>query len=270
MKLCCLVLCVTSACTAAVRTHSGGALAKPGVEGGTSRSVYIGDRGGLLTRLGMTAVGGLAALGSVTSATRTERVVGDTLYRTDTITVDAERARRAQDTLDTANDWSKDLSHLQAGLEIAARDLGGDTSGWMFDFGQMVGVPITAGWALRGGIRLQFGRMTFHDRKKRIVENLVVREVMEDSTFTMFGVPTRVGITYRKMVELFFQADLNLVTVFNEFASATTEYGDNSSPSPWRTGARIGLGPIYAEAQMMLSGLDEDRISYGLEAGFAF
>lgn len=270
VKLAWSLLVLTSACTAAVKTSTGGAYTKPGVEGGTSRSVYIGDRGGVLTRVGMTAVGGLATMGSISSSTRSERVSGGYVYRTDTISVDVERARQAQEILDAANDWSKDLTHLQAGLEIAARDLGGDTSGWMFDFGQNVGVPINGSWGLRGGIRLEFGRMTFHDRKKRIVENLVVREVMEDSTFAMFGIPTRMGLTFRGVAELFFQADLNLVTLFNELASAATELGENSSPSPWHAGARITLKYLYAEAVMSLSALDEDRISYGLEAGFAF
>lgn len=261
-----------SACTAAYKTTSGGATAKPGVEGGTTSSIYLGDRGGLLTRLGLAGVGAAAAVGSVENVQSTTREVGrDDRYiyteTTTTGTVNAERARGAQQILDTAGDWKQDLGGLSAGLEIASTKLGGDTSGWMFDFGN-TWTSKFGSWGARGSLKIKFGKMTFHDRVKRTVMNLGVSEVMEEQTYSLLGFPVRAGLTYRGIIELFFQADLNVITAF-QMQELFTDL--SPSPSLWHVGARLAAFKfLYVEAVMSVSAMRESRTSYGLEGGFAF
>lgn len=281
-----ILVVAATGCNVAYRTQDGGAMTKPGVAGGTTRSIYIGDRGGILTKLGIAGLTGVAMFGAVSnvhtseSRSRTYDSQGrawETTTRTTTYTVDRAKAeaigkggeQMAKDAEKQAKpmDVNESYGGLSAGLEIAARRLGGDTSGWMFDFGWK-GTWRRGAWGLRSSAKLGFGKYTFHDREVRrsldTASAPVVR--MEDSTYTFFGLPLRLGVAYRGVLEAFAQVDLNAVT-----AVGLIDDDQTASPSPWRVGARATVFRyVYAELTYAFSSMRAADTSTMLEVGLEF
>jgi hypothetical protein len=280
-----VLLVALTGCTAAFRTTNGGAMAKPGLSGGITNSIVLEDRGGPLTRAGFAVLGIAAATGSVkyTGSSSSDagvydsggNRVGTQTTTTYSGTVDPAAGQAAQNLVDSANaasnatlkagaiDPTQNYISPVGGLEIATRNIGGDTSGWMFDFGVKAARRYGA-WGLRWSARLGFGRFTFHDR------NLAIGGVgsmqMVDSQSTYVGFPLRLGVTYRGLLEVFARLDLNLVTVFNEGIGE-----EDSSPSPWRAGGRVFLFKrAYVEAGLMLSAMRKANTSTMLEVGLEF
>lgn len=276
-----IAVIAATGCTAAFRTSDGGAIAPTGVSSGRTNSVYIGDRGGLLTRLGVGALGVVAAAGSVKSESKTTVTDNGTYYTVETettSTVDPVAAQNAADIMNAAGDPKQNFGGLSAGLEIAARDLGGDTSGWMFDFGYVESATSkTSHWGLRGVAKLAFGSMTMHDRTIRALDlDGSVQTKMGDADYTFFGTFLRVGATYwlpiaRRniaMLEGFVEADLNMLTLLDP---GETSFEDLSHPSPWSVGARFtAITVLYVETKLSWSAMNSEHASVGLEAGFAF
>lgn len=281
-----LAVAVTGAgCTAAFRTQDGGAMTKPGVAGGTTNSIYLGDRGGLFTQLGigLLTAGAMGSavrtLGSTSSTSRTYDNQGNAVdVTTTTTTYEVDTAKAAaiakggenmsnaakQDRDRGARDLNQDYNGLTGGLEIAMRRLGGDTSGWMADFGWR-GTTRLGAWGLRGAAKLGFGKYTFHDRA--VSRGTATSIVMEDSTYAFFGFPLRLGVAYRGFVEAFAQVDLNIVTLAND----TLDDDQASSPSPWRVGARATLYRyLYAELTYAFSSMRAADTSTILEVGLEF
>lgn len=281
-----VLLVALTGCTAAYRTTNGGALVKQGVQGGVTNSIVFEDRGGPLTRIGFGLLGAAAASGAVrsTGSTTSESGIyspggtriGTRTTTTTTYTVDPQAARNAQALVDSGNKASDDALRAGAidptqnyvspvgGLEIASTKLGGDTSGWMFDFGVKAARRYGA-WGLRWSARFGFGRFTFHGRE--VQKNSVAFTTMEDTQYSFVGVPLRLGITYRGLFEVFARLDVNLVTAFLE--ALPEEHA--ASPSPWRAGARVFLFKrAYVEAGMMLSTMRAADRSTMLEAGLEF
>lgn len=266
-------------CTASYRTTSGGATAFQGLAPGRTGSIVVGDRGGLLTRLGLASfaalVGGVGSFKDVKSTTTSERV-GDTIVTTrrDEATIDPTAANNAMPIIDKANDPTSDLSGMQATLEIASRDLGGDTSGWMFRLG-----GYGKAWRGKTGLRLFFGlgvgSFTFHDRTKKAYIGLgPPLNRKDDWSFTYIGTPVRVGYMFRAKhqaprrqlaAEVFLQADFNWVSL-----AAIIAPDEDWSPSPWHTGLRLTLGPTYVEGSVSTSTMRMGATSVGLEAGLDF
>jgi hypothetical protein len=280
-----VVLVALTGCTAAFRTTNGGAMAKPGVSGGVTNSIVFEDRGGPLTRVGFGLLGVAAATGSVkyTGSSSSDSGVYDSSgNRTGTLTttthtgtVDPAAGQAAQNLVDSGNsasdaalkagaiDPTQNYASPVGGIEIATRNLGGDTSGWMFDFGAKVARRYGA-WGLRWSARFGFGRFTFHERNLAIGSVGSMQKVDSQSTFV--GVPLRLGVTYLGLLEVFARLDLNFVTVFNEAIGE-----EDSSPSPWRAGARVFLFKrAYIEAGVMLSAMRKANTSTMLEAGIEF
>lgn len=270
--------CKAGGYTAAFRSTSGAATAYPGLAGGRTSSIVIGDRGGLLTRVGL---GGLAALagglGSIKDAKRETTVErqGDTIVTTheDTATIDPAAAQAMQPVVDAAADPNSDLSSMSATLEIASRDLGGDTSGWMFRLG-----GYAKAWrgrvGLRGSIGVGFGSFTFHGRTLAAYESGGVSMRKDEFDYTYIGTPVRFGLMLRGSVrparsqpaaEVFVQADVNWVAL-----AAIIAPDESWSPSPWHTGLRLSLGPLYVEGVVSASTMRASRTSLGLEAGLDF
>lgn len=261
-------------------------MAKPGVAGGTTRSIYIGDRGGLFTQLGLGLLFGVAAAGTVKpgpTTTSSQGIydgggnrIGTRTTTTYTGTVDAQAGQDLQRSYDAASgaaghqlrggaqDPTQKFDWVTGGLEIASQKLGGDTSGWMFDFGWKGGRRY-GDWGLRSAVKFGFGKFTYEGR---MVERLRTGAVaVEDSDYTFFGVPIRLGITYRGAVELFGQLDLNLVTAFREALPGQ----DEASPSPWRAGVRVFAAKMfYAEAGVAMSTMRAVNRSTMLEVGLEF
>jgi len=275
-----VALAVSAGCTAALRTSDGGAFTKPMGGGAQINSVYLGDRGGIFTRLGLLSLGMVAAAGTVDNVQTTSSTsgiydtrgnrVGTATTTTTTGTVNAQRAAEAQRAGDALNkaadaqltggaiDPTDNYEAMTGGLEVASTRLGGDTSGWMFDFGAKIGKRRGA-FGYRAAIKVGFGKYTFHDRMRDGM-------MLPESTYTFFGFPLRLGVTYRGVVELYGQLDLNLVTTFNELLG-----DDDTSPSAWRAGARVNvLKYFYAEATLAFSAMRETKTSTLLEVGLEF
>lgn len=280
-----VVLVALTGCTAAFRTTNGGAMARPGVSGGVTNSIVFEDRGGPLTRVGFGLLGAAAATGAVTSTgsstsstgvydSRGNRT-GTQTTTTYTGTVDAAAGQRAQNLVDSGNNASDAALKAGAidptqnyvspvgGLEIASRNLGGDTSGWMFDFGVKAAGRYGA-WGLRWSARFGFGRFTFHERQLAV--GSLASTQMVDSQSTYIGFPLRLGVTYLGLLEVFARLDLNIVTAFNEAIGE-----EDASPSPWRAGGRVFLFKrAYVEAGVMLSAMRKANTSTMLEVGLEF
>jgi hypothetical protein len=276
-----LIAVASTGCTAALRTSDGGAFTKPTAGGAQINSVYIGDRGGLFTRLGIATLGMAAAVGTVENvqSSSSDSGVYDSsgnrigTERTDTTsgsinTQRAQEGQRAGDQMIGAADaqlkggavsQTDNYEVVTGGLEIASTRLGGDTSGWMFDFGGKVGKR-RGSFGIRAAIKMGFGKYTFQPRMRDEV-------MLAESTYTFIGFPLRLGVTYRGIVEIYGQLDINLVTTFNELIPDE----NNSSPSPWRTGARLSVAKyFYAEAALLFSAMRQEKTSALLEVGLEF
>ncbi len=269
-------------CTAAFRTQDGGATAPTGVSGGRSSSIYIGDRGGLLTRASLLGLGALAAAGAVDS--KTTRTVSDegSYYRVTTettSTVNVERAQSAVDLMGAASDPSQNFGGLCAGLEIASRSLGGDTSGWMFDFGYATAsTSTTSHWGVRASGKFAFGSMGLHDRTlSSYTPDADVTTKAGDASYNFFGTFLRAGATYWlpvahhnvAMLEGFVEGDLNWLTWLD--GQQTRGFDQLSHASPWSAGFRFtAIKVLYVEAKLLWSAMNSAHTSTGLEAGFAF
>ncbi len=260
-------------------------MAKPGVSGGVTNSIVFEDRGGPLTRVGFGLLGAAAATGSVKStgsSTSSSGIYDSSGNRTGTQTtttytgtVDPAAGQRAQNLVDSGNnaadatlkagaiDPTQNYISPVGGLEIASRNFGGDTSGWMFDFGVKAARRYGA-WGLRWSARFGFGRFTFHDRTLAVGSASFTQMVESQSTYV--GVPLRLGVTYGGLFEVFARLDLNFVTAFNEALGE-----EDSSPSPWRAGGRVFLFKrAYLEAGVMVSAMRKANTSTMLEAGLEF
>jgi len=265
-------------CTAAFRTSSGGAIAPDGVSSGTTNSLYFADRGGLLTRAGLAALGVVAAAGAVQDVKR-ESTISNNYDGTVTVTTktqgtfNAKSAQDAADILNAASDPRQNFGGLTGGLEIASTKLGGDTSGWMFEFGYAHAMTFHSRWGFRGSVKLMFGGFTLHDRMITSFDNStsetgVVTMVMGDASYKYFGLPVRAGLTYRFTPVTGLESFVKLEP--NWYPRTSTRSID-FDPSPWHIGLRLSvLEFLYVELDARFSGLRESASGYGLEAGFAF
>jgi hypothetical protein len=178
-----------------------------------------------------------------------------------------------------ATDPSQNFGGLCAGLEIASRALGGDTSGWMFDFGYATAATSTTSrWGVRASGKLAFGSMGLHHRELRSYapdEDISMKA--GDASYNFFGTFLRAGATYwlpvaRRnvaMVEGFVEADLNWLTVLD--GQQTDGFDQLSHASPWSAGFRFtAIKVLYVEAKVLWSAMNREHTSTGLEAGFAF
>ena len=266
-------------CTAAFRTATGGATARDGVSSGTTNSVYFSDRGGLLTRAGLLALGLAAAAGSVEDVKRTSTVSdnGDgtvTVHTVTTGTFNAANAAAAADILDAASDPHQNFGGLTGGLEIASTSLGGDTGGWMFEFGYAYATTTHSRWGFEASAKFAFGGFTQHDRMiatfdHSMVDTGVIAMTKGDGHYDFVGFPVRAGVTYRvaprTTIEPFVKLEWNLYPVIDEASNLAID------PSPWHVGGRFTVFDYaYVEADVRFSALRASARSYGLEVGLAF
>ncbi len=279
-----MVMMLSAGCTAALKTSSGGALSRPGVEGSVTNSITIGDRGGLLTRaslLGLAIFGAAGSVENVKTTTDVNSVGNATIVTTTTTgTVNRETLKSAGDMMNAATDPNANISGLAASLEIASRSLGGDTSGWMYRIGYSGRWGRGRGLGVRLFAGLGFGEFTHYDRKvsryaptdQTLVVNGLgsVSVTTEDSDYVYVGTPVRIALTYASIVETYFQAEMNWITPFHEFEVFGDAVSDAPVPSPWTLGIRGTLAIGFVGTFISLASMRAEGRSYGFEAGIDF
>ncbi|MBL0214297.1 MAG: outer membrane beta-barrel protein [Myxococcales bacterium] len=277
LRACCLLL-LFAGCTAAFRSSSGGTTARDGVSSGTSNSLYFADRGGLLTRAGLVALGLVGAMGSVQDVKNESHVTNNydgtvTVVTKSSGTFNAKNAQEATDILNAASDPHQNFGGLTGGLEISSTKLGGDTSGWMFEFGYAYAKTFHNRWGFEGSVKLMFGGETLHDRMIKTFdtstsETGVVTMMKGDASYKYFGLPVRVGVTYRVSPVAILQPFVKLEP--NWYPRQRTLSID-LDPSPWHFGMRLtAIRFLYVELDARFSQLRESALGYGLEVGVAF
>jgi hypothetical protein len=279
------LLIAASGCTAAVRTSSGGATSRPGVEGSRTTSIVIGDRGGPLTRAALIALGIAGAAGSVEDTKTTTEVTtsgNDTIiHRTTTGELNQRTLQSSTDMINTATNLDANISGIATSLEIASPSLGGDTGGWLFNMGY------SGRWGHRRGLGARlfagigFGQLTHYNRKIRrytpmpdptapITGPGAIVETMEDSDYIYAGTPIRIALTYAALVEAYVQADLNWITPFHEVEVINSAVSDAPVPSPWTFGVRATYLVGFVGTFVSLASMRPEGRSYGFEAGIDF
>lgn len=269
-----LLVIAATGCRAGFKSSAGAATSPDSMGKGVSRSVVFSDQGGILSRAPLVALGALAAAGSVkvTSDRTTVTDHGDgtaTVTREVAGTVDQGAAQNAAN-LANANPTvtSRDGTSrggLAANLEIAAESLGGDTSGWQFDFGlgyqqlnhRSLAHDFGIGW--RGYLGLGYGSFSFHDRVMATADR--GPPVFGDGNYKFFGIPARFGIFVARA------RSLSKIFGTETFAKANL---NASGPSTFALGQRIQWSIVYFEVEALMSGAGDSDRSYGLECGFGF
>lgn len=243
--------------------HSrGAALAPPGVSGGNTNSVRVADVGGPLARAGLYGLALVTAAGAYRETSRST-----TTYRSGNYIVTETRSSGYidKDTAEAAGKLAEAATSsepvgLQGSLDIASRNLGGDTSGWMYQLGYK-GEPFACGpiaCRIFGGVGV--GWYTFHDRLAADGSGRMIAE----SEYNYFGIPLRLELHVLPGVAGFVQADLNLVTAFNAIG------GDPGSPSPWHAGVELKLGVLVGRITQTWGRAKWDASSTTFEVGLGF
>ena len=242
-------------------------MAPPGVSSGTTNRIRISDSGGPLTRAGVLGLAFGASAGAVKNVQTTQTATrngNDVIVRTTTTaTIDQEQAARAQGLMDAA--VADAPVPLHASLEIASTSLGGDTSGWMYNIGFRTD-PVSVGKfaVLRASFGLGFGRYTFHDRERRSIGGSSDAGVIGDYRYTYIGSPVRITVFSTTWLRSYFQADLNWVTAWDVISF------EPATPSPWRVGTQVNLGPIFVQGEVAWSRMNSEDASVGIEVGIGF
>ncbi len=253
---------------ASFKTSDGTAMAKPGIAAGRTNIVRLADVGGPLARAGVYLFGVFVAAGAVkTKTTVTDVDRGTYIERTTTTEVtgvDQQQLQAAQTMLDTAT-GDRPVG-LTGTLEVATRDLGGDTSGFRYEVGASERFPCGPHLACIVYVGLGVAEWTFHDRAMRSRQGTrVVEEPMVASKSWYFGAPVRLTIAPTSFFAVYVHAELNWVTAANLLL------GETGSPSPWMAGVELRAGKwIFARAGIAAARMDRDSVSTTLEAGLGF
>jgi hypothetical protein len=257
---------VLSACHVGFRSSAGTAAlpkaaTEAGAQRGMSRSVSMGDEGGLLTmavvKAGLVGAGALGAAGSV-EVTEYKESATSIVYNSDgsktyvksseaTVKVDQGQAQRSADLMNTTptpDGLRFGRGALATNLEIASTSLGGDTSGYQFQFGyayrmmyRRSGLVMRA----RGFAGLGFGHWTIHGRETRMDRG---PPTFEDYRYGFFGIPVRVA----GMIGKPRRDGLELVPEFGLEPYVGTELNLND-PTPFRAGARLILSYVHIDVE---------------------
>ena len=259
-----LLGCTGAKYAASFKSTSGGAMAPPGVSGGRTNTVRIADSSGVLSRAGLLGLAAFTAAGAYRETSRTSRSYrsGDYIVTETTSSgyVDQATAAAAQDLADAA--FANEPVGIQASLEIASRDLGGDTSGWMYHAGYS-SEPFECGPHLAcrfyGGVG--FGRYTFHDRT---LTSDAGTERMGEARYSYIGSPLRLEVAPASFVSGYVQADLNWLTAFDVLV------GEEGSPSPWHVGVELRFEWLVGRVQQSWGRMAAGASSTTFEVGVGF
>jgi len=268
-------------CNVSYRSSAGTATAPEGFGPGVGRSIVFGDEGGLLSRLGLGALGtglaGAGALGGV-KVVKSETDVSTngnttTITTRDTVEIDRQKVQEGAAggmTLVRAADSGKLSSAgggLAANLEIASRSFGGDTSGWQYDMGYAFrkyrrGDSFVMG--LRGYVGFGYGKFTIHDR---VLDRVDRGPPMFDSAETKFlGLPTRFGLFMLKKPSSFDgMKSLKEVWGTETYVRANLNLADG--PHRFHLGQRLQWALVFVELEASIGGFDTTDRSLGLAVG---
>ncbi|MEZ4401443.1 MAG: hypothetical protein R3B06_15565 [Kofleriaceae bacterium] len=277
---------LATGCGATVATTSGTALVAPGTSGGVTNTVRLYDRGGPVSRTILRTVAALGAASAAvdhvertsTSYTAVECSGGscaEVTYTTTTTTtyVDPAKAAAAAAAYQRFSDQIAATPYrdfpFETVLDIASRDLGGDTSGWNVWFWYHGSPrPVGAvGLALSAG--LAGGHLHFHDRTRTTLAgtSAAVVPVTEQLTaeHAYVGTPVRVTMYLRGNLSLYVQPDLNWASTLGRLS------GDEVvDANPWRLGARARLGRFELGAELVTDGMSVHARSLGAEVGLVY
>jgi len=245
-------------CHAGFKSAAGSATSPSGMGPTLSRSLQFSDEGLLLSRLGLGLLGMGAAVGSIEKTAIVEDENGD-LWQVATINKD--RAKKAQDVLDLANEGklSSATGGIAARLQIAAQTLGGDTSGWQYDMGYNIRAIRSIGpiaTLLRAYVGVGYGSFTMHDVLVRTDRG---PPEMRSADYDFFGVYARGGAFLIKNPTSFKD-----VAGLETFATVS---GNALGASTFGLGERLQLTLLFVEVEAQQG--SEGR-TYSIEVGGGF
>lgn len=259
---------VLGGCSAGFRTSQGSATAPSGMSGGTTNSLVFSDEGGLLSRLGLGAIGVAASSAAIKDArtTKTTTVTGDRVIETTTqsATIDTQAGAVGAGTAIAAGDERTVLSGkgggLAANLEVAGQSLGGDTSGWQYDMGgalRLFRQGAHHGYGVRAYAGIGYGTFDLHGRQ-------LPREdrgppMLGDGEYKFAGLTARVGAWAYVM-----KSDVFSVIGTETFVKVSA---NAIGPHTFAIGQRLQLSLLFVELQVMRGTNDDTERSIGLTIG---
>ncbi|CAN5916404.1 hypothetical protein BH11MYX2_BH11MYX2_00780 [soil metagenome] len=256
-------------CQAAFRSQQGKATSPSGMASGTTNSLHFSDEGGVLSQLGLSSItntlGALATIKSISYGKSHLESRPGGLYDVTpvTIEVDPTLARKVDDTNKGIKAMEADTSNsggqFASNLDIAARTLGGDTSGAQYDAGYAYHVikrTNLAGYGVRFYLGAGYGHYTFHDRDLPRIDR--GPPMTGDGTYAFLGATGRLGLF------LFTARDYKSVLGTETFVSFVGNVSDNSQ---WAIGQRLQVTLGFIEVELRSSGLNTADRSICVELG---
>jgi hypothetical protein len=179
------------------------------------------------------------------------------------VEVDPNAAKRNEEHNKAIENMKADTSdaggQFSSNLDIAARTLGGDTSGAQYDLGyayHVVKRNSFGGYGFRFYLGTGYGHYTFHDRELPRADR--GPPMAGDATYKFYGATGRLGLF------LFTAKDYTSIYGTETFFQFVGNAGDNSQ---WALGQRVQLSLGYAELELRSSGMNTDDRSICLEVG---
>ena len=286
-----LVVALATGCGVTYGAGTGNALVAPGTASGTTSSIKLIDRGGPISRLVLRTLGAFgaasAAVGSSSSTTSTsERVecYGSSCQRittthiTTTYTADPARAAAAAAAYQRLDEAISNTPYrgfpFETILELSSRDLGGDTSGWMFWY-WFHGKPRAAGPVFVAlSVGFGTGSLDFHDRERTTLvgSSSAVTPVtaMVSPEHYYLGTPLRVSVYPRNNLWVYLQPDLNWAAVFEDWFASKFDDESDIEANPWRLGVRARWKGIELGGELLTDGMSAGRRTLSAEVGYVF
>jgi hypothetical protein len=162
---------------------------------------------------------------------------------------------------------------LETTIDVAARSLGGDTTGvsaQFIYFGRLRGIGPLRYTQL--GMGVGFGRYTFHDRVRAVAtpgsgDVLLGTMALEaaDYRYGFLSSPIKLKIGLAPHLAAWFQADFNWYVLSHALFA---DEGDERPASALRFGLDASFGPARIGAEVAADGMRGDGVTLALEARF--
>ena len=286
-----LAVALATGCGVTYGVGAGNALVAPGTASGTTSSIKLVDRGGPVSRFVLRALAASAAASSAVSGSSTatssssrvecygsscQRIT--TTYTTTTYTVDPEKARAAAAAYERLDEEISNTPYrgfpFETILELSSRDLGGDTSGWMFWY-WFHGKPRAAG-PLFVSLSVGFGTgsLDFHDRERTTLvgtsSSVSPSTTMVSPEHFYLGTPLRVSVYPRNDLWFYLQPDLNWASVFEDWFASKYDDETDIEANPWRLGVRARWKGFELGGELLTDGMSAGRRTLSAEVGYVF
>lgn len=291
MRALALALALATGCGVTYGVGAGNALVAPGTTSGTTSTIKLVDRGGPVSRFVLRALAASAAAsaaidGSSTSTSSSSRIecYGSscqritTTYTRTTYTIDPAKARAAQAAYDRLDAEISNTPYrgfpFETILELSSRDLGGDTSGWMFWY-WFHGKPRAAGPVFVSlSVGFGTGSLDFHDRERTTLVGdsrgvTPVTAAVSPEHFYL-GTPLRVSVYPRNDLWLYLQPDLNWAGVFEDWFASKYDDESDIEANPWRLGVRARWKGVELGGELLTDGMSAGRRTLSAEVGYVF